>query len=85
MDAVQLIQIKKVGQANTSMRGGQQTSFSNMLQLCTYLSAQNICVQFGGEFLYAFQVEHLPVLNNHVTVAAAFPSTVSQTAPSIVQ
>lgn len=85
MDAVQLIQIKKVGPANTSPRGGQQTGFSDVPQLCTCLSAQNIFVQFGVEFLYASEVEHLPVLNDCVTVAAAFPGTVSQTAPSIVQ
>lgn len=85
MDALQLIQIKKVGRANASTEGGQQTSFSNVPQLCSCLSAQNIYVWFGLEFLYAFEVEHLPVHNDHVTVAAAFPSTVSQTVPSIVQ
>lgn len=67
------------------MRGGQQTGFSDVPQLCTCLGAQNIYVQFVVEFLYAFQVEHLPVLNGRVTVAAAFPSAVSQAAPSIVQ
>lgn len=73
VDAIQFIHIRKVGRANSSMRGEQQTSCSNMPLLGTCFRAQNTYVQFGVEFLCAFQVEHLPVLTNHVPVSAAFP------------
>lgn len=41
--------------------------------------------RLGVEFLYAFWVEHLPVLNIRVALAAVFPSAVSHTAFSVVQ
>lgn len=78
---IQLIQIRKVGQANSSMRGEQQTSCSNMPLLGTCLSAQNSYVQSGVDFLCAIQIEHLPVLNNPVSASATFPPQCPKQSP----
>lgn len=64
-------------------RKGQQTVSSDVLvMLLSHCPGQLGAV--GGEFLCAFWVEHLPVPTIRVTVAAVLPSTVSQTACSMV-